>query len=180
MRALIVGLSVAALSACSSNPPLDGAAAPETMRVSGAGGGALTMTSNATAGVSIIAAPIARIWRLLPIVYDSVGLKVATLDSARHLIGNGDARLRRRLGSAPLSRFLDCGQTQIGYNADSYDVVLTVQTQLQTDPSGATVVRTLVTAMSKPVAFSQEYSNCSSTGKLESRVADVIRAKLAP
>jgi len=178
MRALVVTLSVAALSACSSNPPIGGAPAPETIRVSGAG--SVTVTSNATAGVSIVAAPIARVWRLLPMVYDSVGLRVATLDSARHLIANGDTKLRRQLGGVPLSRFLDCGQTQIGYNADSYEVVLTVQTQLQSDPSGATTVRTLVTAVSKPVAFSQEYSNCSSTGKLESRVSDVIRAKLTP
>ena len=113
-------------------------------------------------------------------VYDSVGLKIASLDSAHHLIGNGDAKMRRQLGGVPLSRFLDCGQTQIGYNADSYDVVLTVKTQLQPDASGATVVRTLVTAVAKPVAFSQEYSSCSSTGKLESRVSDVIRAKLTP
>jgi uncharacterized lipoprotein len=178
MRALVVALSVAAVSACSSNPPIDSAPAPETIRVSGTG--SVTMTSNATAGVSIVAAPIARVWRLLPMVYDSVGLHVATLDSARHLIANGDTKLRRQLRGVPLSRYLDCGQTQIGYNADSYEVVLTVKTQLQSDPSGATTVRTLVTAVSKPVAFSQEYSSCSSTGKLESRVSDVIRAKLTP
>jgi hypothetical protein len=178
MRAFVAALSVTALSACSSNPPIGGAPAPETIRVSGTG--AVTMTSNATAGVSIVAAPVAKVWRLLPIVYDSVGLKVATLDSARHLIANGDTKLRRQLGGVPLSRYLDCGQTQIGYNADSYEVVLTVQTQLQPDPSGATTVRTLVTAVSKPVSFSQEYSSCSSTGKLESRVSDVIRAKLTP
>lgn len=178
MRALVVALSVAVVSACSSNPPIGGAPAPETIRVSGTG--SVTVTSNATAGVSIVAGSIAKVWRLLPMVYDSVGLHVATLDPARHLIGNGDTKLRRQLGGVPLSRFLDCGQTQIGYNADSYEVVLTVQTQLQSDSSGATTVRTLVTAMSKPIAFSQDYSACSSTGKLEARVSDVIRAKLTP
>jgi uncharacterized lipoprotein len=180
MRALVVALSVAALSACSSNPPLDGAPTPETVRVSGAGGGAVTMTSSATAGVSLVAAPIAKVWRLLPNVYDSLGLTIATLDSAHHLIGNGDAKMRRQLGGVPLSRFLDCGQTQIGYNADSYDVVLSVRTQLQSEESGATTVRTLVTAVAKPVAFSQAYSNCTSTGKLESRLADVLRERLKP
>jgi hypothetical protein len=180
MRTLVVVLSITIISACSSNPPIGGAPAPETIRVSGAGGGAVTVTSNATAGVSIVAAPIVKVWRLLPIVYDSVGLAVATLDSARRLIANGDTKLRRQIGGVPLSRYLDCGQTQIGYNADSYEVVLTVQTQLQPHESGATTVRTMVTALAKPVAFSQAYSNCTSTGKLESRLSDVLRAKLTP
>src|SRR5260370_30786810 len=97
MRTFVVVLSIAVISACSSNPPLGGAPAPETIRVSGAGGGAVTVTSNAMAGVSIVAAPIARVWRLLPTVYDSVGLAVATLDSVRHLIANGDTNLRRHI-----------------------------------------------------------------------------------
>jgi hypothetical protein len=180
MRAVVVALSFAALAACSGNPPLGGAPAPETIRVSGPGGGAVTVTSNAMAGVSIVAGPIAKVWRVLPFAYDSLGLAIVTLDSANHLIGNGDMKLRRQLGGVPLSRFLDCGNTQIGYNADSYDVVLTVRTQLRSDDSGATTMTTMVTAMAKPVAFSQAYSNCSSTGKLEMRLADAIRAKLKP
>lgn len=180
MRALVAALSIAALSACSSNPPIGGAPAPETVRVSGpGGGGSVTLTSGATAGLSIVAGSVAKVWHLLPSVYDSVGLPVASLDSTRLVIANGDTKLRRQLGGVPLSRYLDCGATQIGANADSYDVVLTVQTQIQPNEGGATSVRTLVTAVAKSVAFTQAYFSCSSTGKLESRLAEVLRAKLS-
>ena len=63
-------------------------------------------------GVALVAAPIAKVWHLLPNVYDSLGLTIATLDSARHLIGNGDAKMRRQVGGVPRQIFAECRRTR--------------------------------------------------------------------
>jgi hypothetical protein len=52
-----------------------------------------------------------------------------------------------------------------------------VRTQVRPNGTDASSVSTLVEAMAKPIAFNQDYSRCSSTGQLEARLADVIKAK---
>lgn len=182
MRVLVLAVPFAALSvwACSSaHAPLSGGGpTPATLRVEGPGGGAITLVSNEAATSTILAFPIARVWRILPSAFDSLGLAIATLDGENHIIANGDTKLRRQLGGVALRNYIDCGGTQIGSSADTYDIILTVQTQVKTDESGFTTVMTLVQALGKPIAFAQDYSRCGSTGKLEMRLADVIRYKL--
>jgi hypothetical protein len=178
MRPLAVVLSCIALVACSSTgTSVSGSPTPETIRVSGQGGGAITLTSNADASVANISLPMARVWSVLPVAYDSLGLTVAAADASTHILGNGGVKIRRQLGGVPLSRYIDCGAAQIGASADSYDVYLTVRTQVRPNGTDASSVSTMVEAMAKPVAFNQDYSSCSSTGRLEARLAEVIQAK---
>jgi hypothetical protein len=179
MRSVLFVSSLAVLSACSSaNTTIGGATTPETVRVSGPGGGAIRVTPTADADVAEVPYPIAEVWHILPMAYDSVGLKIAAADQATRIVGTGNQKVRRQIGGVPLSKYIDCGNTQIGASADSYDIVLTVRTQLRSDNPNGTSVRTVVEAMGKPVAFSQEYSQCGSTGRLEKRLAEVIQAKL--
>ena len=86
---------------------------------------------------------------------------------------------RARLGKAPLSRYLDCGNTQIGPNADSYDVFLTVMTTVSPEGASGATLTTIVDAQSRPVTFNQAYSRCSSKGGIEIRIADLVKARLA-
>jgi hypothetical protein len=79
-----------------------------------------------------------------------------------------------------LVRLIDCGTTQGGPSADSYDIRLSVLTQVspaEGGGGGSTIVTT-VDAMGRPVAFSGEYVRCTSTGSLETRIADAIQAQL--
>ena len=102
-----------------------------------------------------------------------------TVDTARHTMSNDGFKLRRQLGSTPLSRYIDCGTTQIGENADSYEVFITVVAQLEEDErTGLTAMHTTFEAMARPIAFSREYSRCSSKGVLEKRLADAVTAQL--
>jgi hypothetical protein len=95
------------------------------------------------------------------------------LDASKHLAGNAGFKLRQRLGKVPLSRYFDCGTTQVGPNAESYDVYLTVLTSVASDAGGAKVA-TVVDASAKPVAFSQAYSACSTTTALEKRLQTLV------
>src|SRR5438270_6110646 len=80
MRMMSV-IAIAALAACAS---ANGATErpTETTRIVGATGGTstLSMSSNTSASVTTIAFPIDRVWRLMPSVYDSLGIHLTVAD----------------------------------------------------------------------------------------------------
>ena len=127
-------LSVVTLAACASGGST-ATGSPETMRVVGGGGlasGAVNIRgASATASVSKVAFPVDVAWRALPAVYDSLRIPPTTLDARTHHFGNEGMKIRQRLGTVALSKYIDCGQAQIGPSADSYDVFLTVTTTLR-------------------------------------------------
>jgi hypothetical protein len=138
---------------------------------------AITIHNASDAKVSTLAYPVDQVWRVLPGVLDSLGIPITVSDAAKHLIGNEGLNLRRRLGNTNLDRFIDCGNTQGAPSATTYDVHLAVRTTVSADPAGSTL-STTVSAMAKPVSFSGDYVRCSSTGVLESRIADGVRTRL--
>src|SRR5690606_40865365 len=62
-------------------------------------------------------------------IYESLGIPITRVDATSHIIGNEGLKVRRRLGDAPLTRYLDCGSGQGGPNADTYEVHLAVLTE---------------------------------------------------
>ena len=176
MRALVV-LSLTMLAGCASAS--GGSASPdtETMRVTGAGNlhmAAIDQTTDAR-----ISFPIGKVWHALPAAFDKLAIPITQADDATHTIANSGLKLRRVLGDAPLSRYIDCGTTQIGENADSYEVFLTITTKLDEEPSsGLSIMRTTFEALARPIAFSREYSRCSSKGVLEKKLVEAVQAQL--
>lgn len=183
MRAtLLVPLALAAAAAgCSSSSAVQTAATPQTVRVAGGGAGSIAMGmsgSTADARASVVAAPLAEVWRVLPAAYESLSIPLSTVDTTTWVIGNSGFNVRRRLGTVPLVRLIDCGTTQGGPSAETYDIRMTITTHVKA-VEGGTSLSTTVEPMGKPVAFSGEYIRCSSTGSLESRLADAVKARLA-
>ena len=178
MRTLWI-LSLAAVSACASTTTTVGRPETESVRIGSAESGNLRLTSITQANVSPIAFPIGKVWHAMPAAFDALAIPITAVDTALHTISNGGLKLRRQLGNVPLSRFIDCGSTQIGDNADSYDIYLTVVARLEEEKtSGLTTLYTTFEAMARPIAFSREYSRCSSRGVLEKRLADAVKAQL--
>src|SRR5262249_45883769 len=140
--------------------------------------GALTMNPNNAAVEHTVPFTVAQVWAILPAVFDSLGIPVNSLDPNKHLAGNAGFKLRQRLGKTPLSRYFDCGQTQVGPNADSYDVFLTVLTQVTPNGTAGARLSSTIDASAKPLAFSQGYSQCSSNAVLEKRLEELV-TKLA-
>ena len=134
----------------------------------------MTMTSTVSPGLVTLEFPIDVVWRALPVAYDSIGIPVAKMDTLSRIVGNEAYKLRRKLGGVPLTRYLDCGQAQGFKSAETYQINLSVLTQLQSVGTSQTTAATVVQASAKPVNFAGEYSPCSSTGELERRVADVL------
>lgn len=182
MRALAL-LSLATLSACASSGPAGTPAvkpASQTINGSGAGVGALTI--NTQTNTDIVKMPYAaeNVFRILPSVYDSLGIPVTLLTPATKTIGNPSFKTRQRLGKLPMSRFLDCGSsTQIGPNADSYDIVINVSTNVAADGPNGSTITTVFEAQARPATFNQGYNRCSSKGALETRLTEIIKARLS-
>lgn len=176
MRALIV-LSFATFGGCASSTGGTPTPDRETVRVAGAGN--LRMAALDQATDTKISFPIGKVWHALPAVYEQLGIPITQADEPAHTIANGGLKIRRQLGTTPLSRYIDCGTTQIGENADSYDVYLTITSHVDEEPtSGLSILRITFEAMARPVAFSRDYSRCSSKGELEKRLADAVKAQL--
>lgn len=178
LRPLAV-LSLLSLSACASGG--GPAARPdETIRVAGSSGmNSFKLADNTTSNVSRVAFPIDKVWRTLPAVFDSLKIPLTTADGAKHLIGNSGMKIRQRLGTVQLSKYIDCGQAQIGPSADTYDVFLSVMTTVRSVSPTESEIQTTVESAAKPITFAQEYSRCSTKGKIETSISDIVAAKLA-
>lgn len=182
-HAIVAGACAAAAACASSGGSSSTSTAPtamETTRIA-AGSGTMTMTTNRdiATNAKTIAYPIDRVWPAVRAAYDSVAVPVALFDAASHSVGNSTLRVRRRLGDVALSKYLNCGSTQGFPSADTYEIQMSVLTQLQSDPqSGGTTILTTVQGQGRPMTISSEYTPCSSTGGLETRIIDVVSRAL--
>lgn len=177
MRCLML-LTLVLLPACASSSSST-PKGPATQTINAGAAGSMTMAASASADVVRMPYAADAVWRILPSVFDSVGITVTSIDQAGKTIGNPGFKIRQRLGKAPLSRYLDCGNTQIGPNADSYDVMLSVMSTVTPDGTAGAKLTTFVDAQAKPVTYSQAYSRCSSKGGIELRISDLVKARLA-
>ena len=181
MRRMTV-ISCATLLGCASSSATPSASTPlESIRISG-GAGLPTTTvdthpTNASA-VAIVGFPLDRVWGALKTAYDSLPIPVSTLDPATHTIGNTTMRVRRRLGDVAMSKYINCGNTQGGPSADTYEIVLSVVTRAETSEPGMSRLVTSVDAMGRPLTISAEYARCTSTGGIEKRIGELVTAQL--
>jgi hypothetical protein len=176
-------VSLVALAGCASGGGTTTAGkpdAPATVRVSTATGTAMAVTlSNSTdANVSALPYSVDDVWRVLPAVYDSLGIPITLRDGAKRVIGNDGLNIRRRLGTTPLQRYLDCGNTQGAPSADTYEIHMTMQSVVSAGDGGGSKLSTVIEAMGKPVAFSGEFVRCGTTGALEKRIAESVNGRL--
>ena len=109
-------VSVVLLAACAPSGTSGSSAAPaptaQTVLVGGGGGGRAELR---LAGISSLTSTVPfapdKVWLVLPAVFDSLGVSVATLEPTKRLIGNQSFKVRSRLKSVPLSRYIDCGNS---------------------------------------------------------------------
>ena len=173
-------LSTAALAACATSGTTNGSSisegAPVTpaTRIVGIQSSMDVRTDpTLSRGQVVVDAPFDRVFQSLAAAYDSVGIPVTISSPAQGLIGNDGYKLRRRLKDTPLTRYLDCGSTQGGPSAETYEVMMIVRTQLQrkNDRVHAT---TLLDASARPVSLSGNWVKCGSTGRLEALIGELI------
>ena len=186
MRRSGLALAAAAVVACSSNPaPATSvteapSTAGQTVRVSSAGIGSTSARIVPSGGPNVLRVDAAadRIWKLLPAIYDSLAIPLTVHDVRTRTIGNEGMVIRRRLGKVALSKYLECGRSQMDQNADTYEVTLSVVTRLQAIDSVQTKVTTLVEASAKGLQFAGQQAACTTTGTLEIKFHQLLKDAL--
>lgn len=180
--------AAALLAACSSagNPP-DAAPTPsQTVRVSGQPGlaqgvnSSLRMTGANDVAADTVDAPLDSVWRALPEVYRALAIPTNLLDTDLRQLGTSGTKVYRRLGQTPLRRYLDCGNTQLGPNADSYEIVLAATTSLRKLDTASTIVTTVVEATGRPMQFATGETVCRTRGDLERQIVLLIKTRVLP
>jgi hypothetical protein len=176
--------SLAILGACASGTSTTSTTTqPQTTRVTGSGGlasSAITTTAGDVASVTKVAFPLDLVWRALPAAYDSLKIPLTVLDPKMHHLGNEGMKIRQRLGTVMLSKYIDCGQAQIGPSADSYDVYLNVTTTLTPSSGAETQISTIVESAARPLNFGQDYARCTSKGTIENAISSIVASRLVP
>lgn len=173
-------LFAVALAACASSGATGGSTAPQTVRVMGAGGATITLATTDASHSHTIAFSPDQVFRMIPSVLDSLGIPVTMLEPGKRSVGNPSLKVRQRLKTTPLSRYIDCGtSTQIGANADNYDVNLSIIADVRPGQGNSAEVTFNVEAAARPLNFAQDYAACRSRGLLESRFFETLNGRLA-
>ena len=173
-------LGFLALTACATSHPESSRPTTESVRVMGASTDVgIRMSASEGASRATIAYSPDKVWDVLKSVYDSLSIPVGTVDPTRRLLGNTGFKAHQRLGKTSLGRYIDCGKTQGFPSADSYDIYLSITTHVQPGSNGTSTLSTLVEAAGRPMAFSGEYTRCSTLGTLESAITDAVRKRLS-
>jgi len=175
-------LWIAFVTACASSGGTASAPSSQTVRVVGAGG----TQSVSLAGPSdpstsrVLHYSTEQVWKALPGVLDSLGVPIQTMDPAKRVIGNAGFKIRGRLKSVPLSRYIDCGNsTEIGPNADNYELHISFLAEVRPAEGGGSSVSLTFEVVGKPVNFAQDYTQCRSKAVLEARLFDLLAVRLA-
>ena len=169
-------LSLIALGACAASSP---STLSRTSDVGVVGTSGLRVRSSDGAKVNTVPFPLARVWSVMPSVFDSLAIPLTQLDQAKRVLGNEGMKAHKTLGKVALSTYIDCGNTQGFPSADAYDIHLTIMTQIATAPNGGTEIGTLIEAAGKPMAFPGAFTKCKTTEKLEDKIIAMVTAKLS-
>ncbi len=173
------GLLVAlALSACASGSRVirdtESTRAP-TIITDGSGNTDQIETQRSLMTQSVVLdMPIETAYRRLLATYDVLGLEANTVSERDRLVGTRNLILRRRLGNRRLSALLNCGSSMTGPNADQYEVTMNIVTQLRASGTAATQLSTRIDATARPMGVASSPVYCSSTGRLETEIAESV------
>jgi len=113
-------------------------------------------------------------WTAYPTVFGELGIPPGIVDQKQHVFGNAGLKMRGSLGGRRLSTYLDCGTTAGMANADTYDLIVRVVSQVVLADAGLASLRTQVEASAHSSGDSGPGVRCVSTGALEARIAHMM------
>jgi hypothetical protein len=177
-------LATAALAGCSGKryEGPGGGPTPVSTEISpGAGrtasGASLATVSAASESQKEVAAPVERVWEVIPAIYEALGIPVTTILTDAREVGNSGLKVRRRLGAVPMQRYLECGGTAGAPNAETYEIQLSVMTRLHDAGEGRTAVVTRIEASGRN-PFGGQHVACGTTGNLERKMLEMLAERL--
>ncbi len=184
MRTTVLLLAASAIAACApTTSSLPSAGPTQTTTSVTTGGGAnldITMHADNRPSSNTVQAAPERVWAVMPAVFEGLKIPVGTLDQNSRVIGNRRIETNSgRIAGGRASMYLNCGNTGLGSPvADSYQVNLSVLTQIVPAPGGSTQVQTSIDANATQRGVSSAPVRCASTGRLEQQIATAVQQHL--
>ncbi|HEX4934122.1 MAG TPA: hypothetical protein VFV33_13125 [Gemmatimonadaceae bacterium] len=128
-----------------------------------------------------IAGPRDSIYAALTKVFQELRIPVQTANPKAGLLNNLNADISRRLGGEPVSRYLDCGRGFSGNNADYYRITLAVSAWVEPATGEPRKLMVAIAASGRdPSGTRSYYSQCTSRGDLEKRIARRVQEIVGP
>lgn len=171
------------LSGCaSSGSTLPGASVDRTttyIDTGAAGAATLYVESWVNGNITTSALPgePADVWDALLEVQAELELPVNFVDAQKRSTGMQAVRVRKLSNRRP-GLFLDCGRGNAGEYANTYDVYVTLVSQVLPSEKGGSELRTQLEAVAKDAAHGNNTIRCTSSRRLEKEIAQGIRARL--
>lgn len=181
MRGSLSAVVVLVLAACA--PPSGQAVdvtrpGPASVSVSGTTVDVNLPTERAIVSEELDATPEAA-WAALPKAWEDLGIEVRESSRATRTLANARLVISRRMGGAPLSRYLSCGAGMQGAFADVYRIQMSIHSAVVPVAGGGVEIRTYLEAVARnPEGTSNTAVNCTSTQRLEREIAARVRAHL--
>lgn len=172
---LLVTLALSA--ACASGGGGVGGQNDQSIHV-GTGASGMLRVRGEGARTASLAYPLERVWRVLPSVFDSLGIALTDLDPATHILGNSGMKVHTSLGGVALTKYLDCGSAQGYQSAETYDIQMSIKSGVESTGDGGSTVATMIEAAGRPMAFAGEYVRCTSKGELENAIVARVKQLL--
>lgn len=121
------------------------------------------------------------IYAALTAVFQELKIPVQTANPKAGLLNNLNADISRRLGGERLSRYIDCGRGFSGPNADYYRVTLAVSAWVEPATGEPRQLMVAIAASGRdPSGTRSYYSQCTSRGDLEKRIATRVQEIVRP
>ena len=99
------------------------------------------------------------------------GIAPAIDDPTTGRFGNTDFSKMRKLGTEPISRYLNCGDSIMGPAADTYRVYISLISQVHPDGKGETDFETSFVAQARNMeGTTSDRVACGTTGRLEEHI----------
>ena len=144
------------------------------IEVPGSATSRLVLRDDPQSATLVLAVSAANAWSVLAPAYNALPIPIVAFDSATRSIRGAVSAYRQFLRN-PVSRFVDCGTTLVGPNADTHRVDLRIQTQVVAESDTSSSVNTRVEASG---TGSTGGVNCSTTGALEHLINEQVKTLL--
>jgi hypothetical protein len=119
-------------------------------------------------------------WPALKAVYEEMKIPMREVSESSRTVRNLRFVVSRRLGGQRLSRYLDCGRSATGPNADSYRLELEIASRVVAVGPGQSRIDSEITGTGTNMeGTSNNRVLCTSNHQLELRIASRVREILA-
>lgn len=177
---LLLALLGCASGGGTGSPAVTNAAPDRVLMVDERGRVLRTTNQTASAAEQEVPATTQQALQALVGAYESMGVTVNQIDWNTGLMGARNFSAPRRIAGKQLATYIDCGTTSVGQpRANSYAVMLTVESVVRPGSTGSVMLTTLATGTARQQGVSGDPVHCVTTGALEKRINLLATERLA-